>query len=311
MAYVIFGGAGFVGQHLAKSLASDGYKVVICDIKKGRISGANVSSPTGELATWYNPIEYKRVDVTNFDDVYFAVDKGDIVINLAAIAQFAQAELFPEMSVPINAGGTSNVVAACQRNYATQLIQASTGSVYSTKSNVPIDETQPVCPGSMYGLSKLWSEQIVSYYAPKAKYISTILRFPHIVGPGKFWGANTFIKMLLDNEQPIIFGDGEAKNDFTYVDDIVQAVKLSIKYSSPGIYNIGTGTARSTIDFFKWCRIATERQNIEPKYLPPRPVDFPVFEYDISKARDTFGYYPKYTMEQAIDKTVKEWYQWT
>lgn len=304
----IFGGAGFVGNHLAKKLLSLGHKVTVFDVKKPKISGASVSDPTGMHASWPNPIRFIGGDICDYKQVYYAVDKGDLVVNLAAVSQFATAEQNPNLAAAINVAGAANVMQACIENKAAQLVYTSTGSVYSTSVKVPIDEDQPFGPTSVYGMTKLWAETLLRYQASKIPL--TVLRLPHVIGPGKTWGANTFIVKILAGERPVIFGDGSTQNDFTYVDDVVQAIQRSLEKQVTGVFNIGTGTPRTTLDFLNICRRCLDRMDVQPLYAPPRGVDFLVFAYDISKARRELGYSPQYALEDAIAKTCLEWQQW-
>jgi len=304
----IFGGAGFVGSHLSRKLASQGHHVTVLDLKKNRIMVANVHRPDSGEASWPNPIKFVGIDITNYKNVYWNIDRNDYVINVAAIAMFTQAESDPHTTMAINVTGAANIMKACVENKAAKLIYTSTGSVYSLDAKVPIDEEQPTEPNSVYGMSKLWAERIQQHYANKIPL--TILRLPHVVGPGKFWGANTFIVKLLNNERPFIFGEGTNRNDFTCVDDIVQAIELALVKEVTGIFNIGSGESRSTLDFLKISKLNTDRMNIEPMFTPPRGVDFPVFEYNISKAKKDLGYNPKFNLEQTIEKTCREWGQW-
>lgn len=311
MAVKVFGGAGFVGNHLIRSLAQDGIKpVVVCDIKKPVVTGANVYVPDKGEASWYNQIDFTRCDVTNYRDVYYAIDKGDIVVNLAAIALFAPAKENPNIAASVNVAGAANVMKAALENHAHQVVHISTGSVYSQEAQVPIDETAPLGPGddNVYGLTKYWGEKLVRIMSSDI-LPATILRFPHVVGPGKFWGANTIIKLLLEGERPTVFGEGDQVNDFTYVMDCVDAIKLAIQHRKNETYNIGTGVPRTALEFLNIARMHTDRMNIEPLHQPSRGVDFP-FQYDINKAKNELNYKPKFTLEEAIERTVKEWYQW-
>ena len=304
----IFGGAGFVGSHLSRTLASRGHHVTVLDLKKARILGASVYRPDSGEASWYNPIKFVGLDITNYRDVYWNTDRGDYVINIAAIAQFAQAETDPHITMSVNVTGATNIMKACIDSKAAKLIYTSTGSVYSRDVKVPIDEEQPTEPNSTYGMSKLWAEKIQMHYADKIPL--TILRLPHVVGPGKTWGANTFIVKLKANERPVIFGDGSNKNDFTCVDDVVHAIELALTKEVTGIFNIGSGESRSTLDFLTWSRRLLDKMSIEPVFAPPRGVDFPVFEYNIDKAKKELGYRPKHTLESTLTKTCQEWEQW-
>lgn len=310
MNVIVFGGAGFVGNHLVKKLLSEGHHVTVFDMKKPKILGANVYNPTKGDASWYNPVKFIGGDVTDYKQVYYAVDRGDFVVNLAAIALFAPCEEDFHIASAVNFTGAANVLKACIVNKAAHLVYTSTGSVYSTKSEPSFDEEASLeyKRNSVYGMTKLFAETLLQHYADKQSL--TVLRFPHVVGPGKFWGANTFIVKLLAGERPVIFGDGQNKNEFTYVDDVVQAVVLALEKKAQGVYNIGTGKSRSTLDFMNTARMYLDKMYLGPMFAPARGVDFPVFEYDITKARRELGYNPKFTLEQAIEKTVREWNQW-
>lgn len=306
----VFGGSGFVGNHLVKKLLSEGHNVTVFDMKKPRVLGAGVSDPTGGGASWYNTVKFVPGDITDYKQVYYAVDRGDHIVNLAAVAQFAAAEDQFHTAAAVNAVGMANVLKACMENKAAHLVHASTGSVYAKDAHVPIDEVQPVnVPhDSIYGMTKLWAEEMLYYF--NRKFPMATLRFPHIVGPGKTWGANTIIAKLLANERPVIYGDGSARNEFTYVADVVDAVCLAMVKDARGAYNIGTGKSRSTLDFLKAAKMYTDKMHIEPIFIPPRGVDFRVFEYDIGKAQKELGYNPKFSLEEAVQRTVLEWGQW-
>ena len=136
-----------------------------------------------------------------------------------------------------------------------------------------------------------------------------ILRLGHIVGPGKTFGANTIIMKLMNNQPPILFGDGSTINDFTSVADVVQAIINSIDLSATGTYNIGSGTGRTAKDFTDICRKVLKKEEIEPIHMPPRGVDFD-FEYNISKATSKLNYEPSHTLEKMLEWTIEDWAEW-
>jgi len=306
----VFGGAGFIGNHLIKHLAGRGHRVTVCDIRKPKITGANVTDPTGEKASWYNPITVRECDVISSADVYWAIDKGDTVINLAAVSTFTRCNRHPDLATAVNVTGAANIATACIRNHAAHLIYTSTGSVYSIGAIPPIRESSPVRPVSIYGLTKLWAENIQHKILHDTAVKLTILRLPHVVGAGKTWGANSIILKLMNNEQPVIYGDGEQKNDFTCVDDVVQAITLAAEKQVDGLYNIGTGVGRTVNEFFEWSRRLLGKPDITPVYTAPRAEDFGNFYYDITPAKEKLGYSPKYKLEETLEKTIREWEQW-
>lgn len=307
MIFKIFGGAGFIGNHLVKKLLSEGHKVTVFDTKKPRIVGANVYRPDGGEASWYNPVNFIGGDITDFQSVYYIIDRGDIVVNLAAVSQFDDCERDSSRAVKINVTGAVNVAHACILNNAAQYIFTSTGAVYSPFCTSPITEDKMIAPVSFYGLSKKIAEEALLYFSGKLPL--TILRFPHVYGPGKTWGANSIISTILSGGRPVIYGDGENKGDFTYVDDVVSAIKLVATKQETGVFNVGSGTSRSVNDFVKLAKMFLDAVSIQPLFLPARKFDNKDFQHDITLIQK-LGYKPTYDLECGLQKTVLEWQQW-
>jgi len=301
----IFGGSGFIGRHLSRHLLNMNHEVTILDLKKPNIMGIDLYNYDMK---WDSPLRFIKTNIKNYEDVFYNIYPGDYVINLAAISQFTQADNEPHTTMSVNVAGATNVIKACIMNRASKLIYTSTGSVYSKESTIPIDENQPTKPDSVYGMSKLWAEQIQQHYADKIPL--TILRLPYVVGPGKTWGANSFIVKLRNNEKPIVFGDGSNRNDFTHVTDITNAISLSLNSNKTGIFNIGSGESRSTLEFLNCVKKFTGKTNIDPLFISERKVDFKNFVYNIDKAKRELGYSPKMNFEQTIKKTCSEWDDW-
>jgi len=307
MNFKVFGGAGFIGNHLVKNLLSEGHKVTVFDVKKPMILGANVYRPDGGEASWFNPVGFIGGDVSDYRSVYYAIDRGDRVINLSAISQFDACENEPARAVSINVSGALNIAQACIENKASHYTFVSSGAVYSQFTQGIIDETGFLAPASFYGLTKKLAEEALDYY--EKKFPCSILRLPHVYGPGKTWGANSMITQLLQGNRPVIYGDGLSKADFTYVEDVVQAIKLvSVRYST-GTYNVGSGGSRTVNDFFNLVKMYLDSMGVSPQYVAPRKFENKDFQMDIKKI-SALGYKPKYDIESGLEKTIREWQQW-
>lgn len=186
---------------------------------------------------------------------------------------------------------------------AERLVYSSTGSIYSTKSPIPIREDAQVEPSSIYGLTKKMAEDWIRFYSEQLPYV--ILRYGYIYGNHKDWGAvGAFIKKLQNNKQPIVYG-GDQTNDFIYIKDIVKANILALETPhTRQTYNIGTGRATSIRDICEICIKAMDRP-LKMKIEPARTFDFPIFLYDIAKARSVLGFDPEWNVYDGITDMVK------
>jgi UDP-glucose 4-epimerase len=287
---LITGGSGFVGMHIIEELLKADYKVIVFDINKPKCR-----------------CEFIKGNIVNYEDVKLAVKEGDVILHLTALAKPGLVEEDPALAISVNVNGTLNVIKAAIENKAKKIVYSSTGSVYSIDAQMPINENSPTVPYTMYGLTKLWGEQLLTYY--NSKIPSVILRYPNVYGPGKPWGPGVFLNMLKKKDVPTIFG-GKQSNDFTYIGDVTQANVKAIEKDVEGIFNIGTGKARSVLDLFNASAKALN-SDIKPKIEPARSTDFGLFVYDISKAQKELDFEPRYGLEEGIEETVKYWDKYT
>lgn len=293
MKVIVTGANGFIGIHTIRSLLEKGYKVTALDIKT-------------EVLKEFSSNKYceiKEMDILseNFKNL---IKMGDKVLHLAAIAKFSTAKANPQMAVRVNVEGTLNIVQACIEKKAERLVYSSTGSVYSLKAPVPIREDAPREPNNIYGLTKKMAEDWITLHGNQLPYV--ILRYGYIFGKGKDWGAiGAFLKRLSNNQQPIVFG-GNQTNDFVYVKDVVQANLLALEttYTNQA-YNIGTGRATSIRDVCEYC-IKASKSSLKMKLEPARVFDYPIFVYDIAKARTLLRFEPEWNVLDGIADMVNK-----
>lgn len=278
MHIMVTGSEGFVGKATSKFLEDKGHTINRFDILNGH-------------------------DLLDLAILNKSIWRMDVVLHLAGIIRFEEAEDNPKKTYEVNVKGTENLVKACKfRNIP--LVFASTGSVYMPiDREMPITEDFPVRGNSLYGCSKIVAEK---YIEELDKYI--ILRYGYLYGKekGEHGLFGHFMRNINDGKAPVLYG-GEQTNDFCYIDDIVQAnyLALTSKNGWNQIYNIGSGeetTARKAGELF--CEAIGYKGDIE--VIKSREVDSKRFVYDVSKAEKLLGYNPKYNLKEGLKKLCEE-----
>ncbi len=281
MKIICTGSEGFVGKHTTQVLRERGYKVLGFDLVNG-------------------------YDLLNYQQVLDAIEPGDKILHLAAIARFSDADANPLLAYRVNCQGTENIVKAAEEKGAERIVYSSTGSVYmQLLKEPPITEDFPIRGNSVYGCSKTIAEKMIM--EGKVPYL--ILRYAHLYGIGKIGhGAiGGFLAKMKAREKPILFG-GQQTNDFTYIKDITEANILALETNNSEAinqaYNIGTGTELTTIRVFEIMRdFFNYRKEFE--IVPARQVDAMRFAYDVSKAEKLLKFKAKYSFEEGL----KNWFK--
>ncbi|MFQ6064269.1 MAG: NAD-dependent epimerase/dehydratase family protein [Candidatus Bathyarchaeia archaeon] len=286
---VITGAGGFIGSAMLQSLTR---------YRRGEVLAIDLPTSKLHLAKGYS-VAY--CDILS-DLLRKHIHAGDRVLHLAAISTFKAAEEDRLRALAVNVGGTLKIVEACNDAGAERLVFSSTGSVISPKAEVPFKEDAPLDPPNYYGWTKALAEDVIKRYC-RVPWI--ILRYGYVYGATKRHGAiGAFIQLLRQGKPPTIYG-GKQTNDFTYIEDIEQANRLALLTEhTHQIYHIGSGRANSILDVYDLCADALNSK-IKPVIKAPRPSDYPVFLYDIEKARKLLEYEPQWTLKQGINRMVE------
>src|SRR5487761_40150 len=305
--YLITGGSGFIGSHMADELLRRGEKVRVLD---------NLSTGRKEnLAHVSGQIEVCELDIRELDAIRPAFAGVDYVIHLAALPSVPRSVDDPVTSNSINITGTLNVLAAARDAKVKRLVFSASSSAYGDNPEFPRRETQMPRPLSPYALGKLAGEYYCQLFTQLYGLETVALRYFNIFGPRQnhhspYTGVlSIFITSLLRGETPTIFGDGEQSRDFTYVANAVKATLLACTASgaSGRVINVGVGeqfTLNRTVALLNQIM----GLNIKPKYGPSRAGDVHDSLADITVARQTLGYEPDFLYEEGLRKTV-EWYR--
>lgn len=255
----VTGGAGFIGSHIVEDLLKNGYEVTIYD---------NFSSGRrGNLNSIKDDVRIIKGDILDYDKLKRAM-KGHRYVS----HQAAQLEIFrclddPFVDLNINTIGTLNVLKACLANNVEKIINASSACVYGQAQYVPQDEDHPTNPNWPYGISKLAGEKYANIYHERYSINVMNLRYSIVYGEREWLGRvlTMFLKRILENRPPVIFGRGDQLRDFIYVKDVVRLHNLLLKNNIYGCktYNVSTGIGSSIKELAKMV-IEIAGMGIEP-----------------------------------------------
>ena len=314
--YLITGGAGFIGSHLADKLLKEGNKVIVvdnfCDFYNPKIKEDNVKHNL-------NNANYtlKRIDIRNREELAKAFDEAnvDVVIHLAAMAGVRPSIDNPIYYQEVNCVGTQNILEEMKAHNVKKLVMASSSSVYGNCKEVPFKEDMIVDFAiSPYAATKKANEVMTHVYHKLFDFNVIMLRFFTVFGPRQRpdLAINKFTRLMLNNEPIPMFGDGTTSRDYTYVEDIVSGIEKSIEYVNNNkdvyeILNIGNSSPISLKEMINTiAEVLGKTPNIEE--LPMQPGDVERTFADISKAKKLIGYEPKTSFKQGIENFVK-WYK--
>ena len=197
---------------------------------------------------------------------------------------------------------------AAKANGVKKVIYASSSSVYGDTPTLPKKEDMPPNPQSPYAVTKLAGEYYCQVFHRVYGLPTVCLRYFNVYGPRQDPNSQyaavipRFIQRVLNNQPPVIFGDGEQTRDFTFVRDVVEANILAAESDATGVFNIGRGE-RVSINELARLIVVLAGISVEPVHETPRPGDIRHSLADISKARQ-FGYNPGYDLEEGLRETI-------
>jgi UDP-glucuronate 4-epimerase len=324
--YLVTGAAGFIGMHVAKRLLENGAEVVGLDnindyytpkLKEDRL----------EVLGRFPKFSFHKIELADSAAIaaLFAETRPQIVIHLAAQAGVRYSLQSPETYIKSNVAGFLSILEACRHNPVEHLVYASSSSVYGANTKVPFAVSDNVDhPVSLYAATKKSNELMAHTYSHLFRIPTTGLRFFTVYGP---WGRPDmapflFTRAIAAGEPINVFGEGKMQRDFTYIDDVVEAVlRIAAKPAQPpaadehraqwssapyAIYNIGNHAPVELMHF-----ISLIEQNLgrkaEVKFLPMQPGDVPATYADVADLKRDFGFEPATPIEQGMEKFV-EWY---
>ena len=314
--YLITGGAGFIGSSLSERLIKEGNKVVaidnFCDFYSDKVKENNVK----ELIK--NPnFKLYRKDIRDRQAIkeIFEENNIDIVMHLAAMAGVRPSIENPCYYQEVNCMGTQNILEEMKVHNVKNLVMASSSSVYGNCKEVPFREDMIVDFAiSPYAATKKANEVMTHVYHKLFDFNVIMLRFFTVYGPKQRpdLAINKFTRLMLNNEEIPMFGDGSTSRDYTYIDDIVDGIIKSCNYTlnNKDVYEILNLGNSSPVSLKEMINTIAKTLGVEAKIkqLPMQPGDVDRTFADVSKAKKLIGYEPKTSFEQGIQNFVN-WYK--
>jgi len=302
MKFVITGGAGFIGSHIAEYLSEEGHDVTILDsLRTGfekNIEGLNV--------------QFEKGDIRDEKLVEKLVKNANGIFHLAALVSVPESLLRIRECIDINTIGTLNILEAARNNPGCKVVLSTSAANYGDNPILPKVETMVPEPMTPYAITKLDGEYYLKMYLDQYKVPTASLRYFNVFGPRQnpksayAAAVPIFINKALQNQPITIYGDGLQTRDFIYVKDVVKANILASQKGNE-TYNVALGHSTSILELaVKIIEITNSKSKII--FLDERPGDIKHSKANPSKF-NRLGFKPQYTIKKALEETIEFYHQ--
>lgn len=308
--FLVTGGAGFIGSNLCEAILNLGYKVkCLDDLSTGKQENVDMFMDNSNYT-------FIKGDIKDLETCMDACEGVDYVLNQAAWGSVPRSIEMPLFYCANNIQGTLNMLEAARQKSVKKFVYASSSSVYGDEPNLPKKEGAEGNLLSPYAVSKRADEEWAKQYTRHYGLDTYGMRYFNVFGrrqdPDGAYAAviPKFIKMLLNDEQPTINGDGKQSRDFTYIENVIEANLKACLASSEAAgqaFNIAYGGREYLIDIYYTLAKALGK-DIEPKFGPDRAGDIKHSNADISKAKKLLGYAPDYNFAKGLNEAIA-WYK--
>jgi nucleoside-diphosphate-sugar epimerase len=301
-AYLVTGGAGFIGSHLTEELARRGHSVRVAD---------NLNTGHRRNLAHIPGVEFLEGDLADMAFAARATEGMDYVLHQAAIPSVPRSVNDPIASNRANIDATLNVLVAARDAGVKRLVFAGSSSEYGDTPTLPKTEDMPSSPLSPYALQKVMGTEYCRMFTRLYGFETVVIRYFNVFGPRQDPGSpysgviSLFATALIEGRQPTIFGDGEQTRDFTYVANVVDGVLRACEAPKAAgeAINVACGTRISLNELLRVMNtvVGTDLKAI---YQESRAGDVKDSQADITKARTLLGYTPLVGLEEGLRHTL-------
>jgi nucleoside-diphosphate-sugar epimerase len=304
--FLVTGGAGFIGSHIAERLVKEGHSVRVLDnFSSGRMSN---------LKKCINKIDLIKGDICSKPTCAQATRGIDFVLHQAALRSVPKSLQEPEKYNAVNIGGTLNMLEASRKNRVRSFVFASSSSVYGEVKSFPEKEAFIPQPISPYALSKLAGEYYCHIFSCHYGLPTVALRYFNVFGPRQALDDEyavvipKFINCMLKDEAPPVYGTGRQSRDFTFISNVVEANLLAARRArlKSGVFNIASGRDYTVLELVSFLNKILGKR-IKPVFLKKRPGDVFRTLADLSRSKNILRFAPKINFIRGLSITVDYW----
>jgi UDP-glucose 4-epimerase len=302
--YLVTGGAGFIGSHLASALVDRGHRVRVLD---------NLSTGhRANVARLKERVEFVEGDLVNRDDVERAIDGVDVVFHQAALASVPRSVESPLDTNAACVTGTVTLLDVARQSQVRRVVFGGSSSAYGDQPTPAKHEGLMPMPMSPYAAAKLAGEFYCQAFTATYGLETVTIRYFNVFGPRQDPKSQyaavipKFITQMLAGERPTIFGDGRQSRDFTYIDNIVHGNLLAADAPTAvgRTINVACGESYNLLELVDGInRVLGTR--IEPIFEAPRAGDVKESLADIRLARELLGYEPVIGFDEGLRRTIE------
>jgi UDP-glucose 4-epimerase len=307
---LITGGLGFIGSNLARELVHANAQVVLVDSLVPEYGGRREN-----VAGLDHLLQVNISDVRDAHSLRTLVQGQDAIFNLAGQTSHLDSMVDPYTDLEINCRSQLSILEACRHNNAdARVVFASTRQLYGRPQYLPVDEQHPLVPADVNGINKLAGEWYHLLYGQIYGIPVSVLRLTNTYGPRMRVkdARQTFLgywfRQLLTGQPLTIFGDGEQRRDFTYVDDAVSAFLLAATREEAvgAVYNLGSDEVVTLRQLAKLLVDVAEEGSYELVPFPPdrKVIDIGDYYGDYALIRDRLGWEPRVGLEEGLARTI-------
>ena len=301
--YLVTGGAGFIGSHIAERLVGEGHRVRILD----NLSTGHLSNMDG----FRDKIEFVEGDLVDAPVVAELVEGVDCIFHQAALASVPRSVEAPLDTNAACVTGTLTLLDAARRAGVRRLVYAGSSSAYGDQPTSSKRETDLPAPLSPYGAAKLAAEYYCGAFTATYGFETVCIRYFNVFGPRQDPGSPysavipLFITAILDGRQPVIYGDGLQSRDFTFISNVVDANLLASGADNVAgrMFNAANGRSTDLLTLLDTLNRLLDA-DVKPRHDPPRAGDVRESLADITQAREYLGYEPRVGFEEGLERSI-------
>lgn len=304
---LVTGGTGFLGSHIVQRCLEEGARVRVFSTGKVLRNVEHLQANQG--------LDLIAGDMNDVISLERAVKDVDLVMHFASFTKTEETFSDPLKDFQVNVRGTLLLLDAMRKNKVNKIVFASTGKVYGTPWYSPVDEKHPIDPPDPYSLGKYVCEKYIALYHKIFSFDYLILRLFGIYGPrqipkpGSLVGViSIFVENIYNGKDVVVYGDGNLKRDFLYVDDFVHiCLKLVDKDLWQNTFNIASGSVVNLNELIKILAKKLESHKFKVGFKGPLKSDVDLCP-DVASLKAKINYEPRISLEEGIGRYI-QWYQ--